>query len=144
MKKIINGKRYDTETATLVTEWESGYPSDLGYVCEELYKKRTGEYFIFGHGGAASKYATSAGNNSWSGGSAIIPLSYDAARQWAEGHMSADAYEAEFGEVAEGDEGDVVLSIRVSQAAKAALDRMAARTGRAKGDILTELLTSIQ
>ena len=31
MKKIISGKRYDTETATLVTEWESGYPSDLGY-----------------------------------------------------------------------------------------------------------------
>jgi hypothetical protein len=57
--------------------------------------------------------------------------------------MDADAYEAEFGEVSEGGEGDVVISIRVSPAAKAALDRMAAQTGRKKGDILTELLTTM-
>lgn len=143
MKKIINGKRYDTDTATQVAEWESGYPNDFSYFCETLYKKRTGEYFIFGHGNAASKYATSAGNNTWAGGSALIPLTYDSAREWAENHMDADDYEAEFGEVSEGDEGDVVISARVSPAAKAALDRMAARTGRAKGDILTELLTSM-
>ena len=143
MKKIINGKRYDTDTAIQVAEWESGYPNDFSYFCEQLYRKRTGEYFIFGHGNAASKYAISAGNNSWAGGSALIPLTYDSAREWGEDHMDADEYEAEFGEVSEGDEGDVVISIRVSPAAKAALDRMAARTGRAKGDILTELLTNM-
>jgi hypothetical protein len=57
--------------------------------------------------------------------------------------MDADEYEAEFGVVEDDGDGDVVISIRVSPAAKAALDRMAAKTGRAKGDILTELLTSM-
>ena len=144
MKKIINGKRYDTSTATAVAEWENiPYVTDFSYFCETLYRKRTGEYFIYGHGNAASKYSKSEGNNTWTGGSAIIPLSYDAACKWGEEHMDADEYEAEFGEVEDDGDGDVVISIRVSPAAKAALDRMAAKTGRAKGDILTELLTTM-
>jgi predicted transcriptional regulator len=144
MKKIINGKRYDTDTAIQVGEWENMIDVlDMHHFTETLYRKRTGEYFIYGVGNAGSKYSRSTGNNTWCGGSAIIPLTYDAAREWAEDHMDADEYEAEFGEVSEDGDGDVVISIRVSPAAKAALDKAAAQTGRTKSDILTELLTGM-
>ncbi len=41
MKKIINGKKYDTETATRLADWNNG-----GYCKETLYQKHTGEYFM--------------------------------------------------------------------------------------------------
>lgn len=145
MKKIINNRKYDTDTATMVGEWANMYDiRDFAYYSETLYRKRNGEYFLFGSGNARSKYAASLGNNSWGGSDQIIPLTYDAAREWAERCMDADEYEAEFGAVSEDDsDQSVVLSVRVSPAAKAALDRATAQTGRSKGDIVSELLLAL-
>lgn len=51
MKKIINGKKYDTETATSVGEYSSNYAcSDYKHYDETLYKKKTGEFFLYGEG----------------------------------------------------------------------------------------------
>ena len=74
------------------------------------------------------------------GGSVIEPLTYEQARAWAEEHMGADEYEAEFGEVPESDGEDVVLSVRVSPATRERLRRMAAETGRSQGAVLDELV----
>ena len=83
MKKVIRGRKHDTETAREIGAWESILDvSDFNHYCETLYLKRNGEYLIYGIGGPASKYATSEGNNSWSGGSAFIPMNYEAAREW--------------------------------------------------------------
>ena len=113
MKKIINGKKYDTETATAVGSWSNNYSCrDFNHCAETLYRKKTGEYFLYGYGGPMSKYAESCGQNEWSGGERIEPLSYVNARQWAEEHLDVDEYEAEFGEVAE-DDTSVALSIRL-------------------------------
>lgn len=50
MKKIINGKAYNTETAKELGSYWNGYPhGDFSYVCETLYVKRTGEYFLHSH-----------------------------------------------------------------------------------------------
>lgn len=145
MKKIISGKRYDTETAKEVGSWSNGYyGTDFKYEGEVLYRKRGGEYFLYGEGNAASRYAEAVGSNSWAGGWRIMPLSYNEAAKWAETHLDADEYEAEFGEVPEDDsDQSVVLSVRVSPAAKAALDRATAQTGRSKGDIVSELLLAL-
>lgn len=52
MKKIINGKKYDTNMATKVADYWNGYgASDFNYVSEELYLKNTGEYFLACKGG---------------------------------------------------------------------------------------------
>ena len=43
MKKIINGKQYNTDTAKYLGDWDNGYPSnDFCYCVERLYltKKR--------------------------------------------------------------------------------------------------------
>lgn len=116
MKKIINGKLYDTETAKEIFCWSNNRSTrDFSHCAETLYKKRTGEYFLHGVGGPMSKYAESCGDNSWSGGSKIIPLTYKAAQEWAEEKMDADEYMDEFGPVSE-DEERVTLSISISAA----------------------------
>lgn len=128
MKKIINGKKYDTETATEVGFWKNmGDTRNFGYVCEILYRKRTGEYFLYGEGNAASKYAKSLGDNTWCGGETITPLTIDSAREWAEKHLDSDEYEKEFGEVSE-DETFVIYA-RVDGATKSKLRRYMEDTG---------------
>ena len=95
MKKIIKGKVYDTDTARHIGWWENGQ-GNLDYIQETLYCKRTGEYFLYGDGGARTKYSKMQGTNSWSSGEMIIPLTYDAAREWAENHLNENDYLKEF------------------------------------------------
>ena len=101
MKKIINGKKYDTETAKAVAFHSNNLSyRDFKWYDETLYQKRTGEFFLLGEGGAMSKYAQPVGN-CMSNGMTIIPMSYDEAKQWAETNIDVDRYEQIFGEVEE-------------------------------------------
>lgn len=129
MKKIINGKVYDTTVAVKIAEWcNNRWDDNLYYCTEDLYRKRTGEFFLHGEGGPMSKYAESRGNNSWCGGAKIIPLSYESAQEWAEEHLSADEYEAIFGEVVE-DESRTYITIYISNAAIERAKRAASQKG---------------
>ena len=93
---------YDTDTAEKIQEWDNGIFGNNFRTCEEtLYKKTTGEYFIYGSGGALSKYSISCGNNSSCGSSDIIPLTKDRAKIWMETNGNPDVYINEFGEVPE-------------------------------------------
>lgn len=140
MKKIINGRKYDTDTATKVGEWcNTPDTRQFGYVCETLYRKRNGEYFLHGEGGAASKYSRDYGDNRWGFGEVIIPLTFEAAMEWAEANLEADEYEAEFGEASE-DGGEVVLYARVPARIAAKLDTEARKTGRSKGSVLADII----
>lgn len=101
MKKIINGRLYDTDTAKEIGWYENGYGGgDFRYYCECLYRKRTGEYFLYGSGGPMSKYSESFGNMS-SGISEIIPYTEEKAKAWAEEYLDADTYMEVFGTVEE-------------------------------------------
>ena len=116
MKKIISNKLYDTDTAReIATNSHGEGPRDFHYYAETLYRKKTGEYFLYGHGGPASRYAQSCGQNTWSGGSKIIPMSLNAAMEWGEENMDADDYQREFGPVSE-DEGRTTLSVSMDTA----------------------------
>lgn len=145
MKKIIDGRTYDTETAKQVGEpWSpAGFgPSDFEWYEETLYRKRTGEYFLCGQGGPMSRYAEAYGQSGWTGGERIMPLTYDEAREWAEQHMDADAYIAAFGDPGEGgDSGNIVkMTVRVPESTIASLDRMVSATGRGKEELVAEAL----
>lgn len=145
MRKIINGRKYDTETARLVAEDEGreNHDDPSSRYRDALYQKRTGEYFLEGWGGPNTKWAQTTGTlYGRMEGQGIMPLAYEEARDWMEGHMDADEYEAEFGDPDE-QEGTVVLSVRVSAAAKAALDRACARSGERKGDVVDRLLLGL-
>lgn len=58
------------------------------------------QWFLYGDGGALSKYSDSYGGNSW-GIEKIIPFSESEAKEWAEEYLSAEEYEELFGSVEE-------------------------------------------
>lgn len=102
MKKIINGKKYDTETAKKVgCAYSSVSRRDFSFWEEELYKKKTGEFFLYGSGGPASRYSKAVDMNTWSGDERIIPLTEDKAKKWCEKNLDVEEYEEVFGEVKE-------------------------------------------
>ncbi len=97
MSRVINGKRYDTNTAKSIgyNYKTMFYPDEVVY--EELFLKTTGEFFLY------SKYVMA---NNWNFGGCsnrenIFPLTYDEALEWAEKYADADSYIEAFGEVSE-------------------------------------------
>jgi len=121
MKKIINGKRYDTETATLIGEASYSNRSDFRYWHEELYQKKTGEYFLYGEGGPASKYSKTIGLNEWTGSEAIVPLTLKEAQEWGEKYLDADEYEKVFGRA---EEGKSQIATWIPNSVKAEADKL--------------------
>ena len=98
MKKVINGRMYNTETAGWIAETGNNLgQNDFHWEEEDLYQKKTGEFFLAGRGGALTKYGKGDGRYLW-GSSQIIPLSMDEAKAWVEEHCSADQYIEVFGE----------------------------------------------
>src|SRR5690554_5959938 len=97
MKKVIDGSLYNTDTAKELGNYSYSNRTDFNYFSETLYRTRSGKYFIHGEGGPMSKYAVSTGQNSWSGGEHIEPVSIDTAREWAEENLTADEYAEIFG-----------------------------------------------
>lgn len=99
MKKIINGKMYDTDTATLVADYSNNLSyRDFGWLVENLYQKRTGEFFLYGEGGGLTKYAHHFANGSRCEGSRIIPLTLAEAKEWVEQKCDVHTYIEVFGE----------------------------------------------
>lgn len=101
MKRIINGKKYDTETATPVCHYSYSNTGDFHFVRKTLYRKKNGEFFIHGRGGAASEFAEQIDCNTWCGGEKMFVVTEDTAREFAEKYATVDQYEEVFGEVQE-------------------------------------------
>ena len=143
MVKIIGGKKYNTDTAEKVGGYWNGLsPRDFGSCSETLYKKRTGEFFLYGEGGPMTKYRVCIDSNSWSGGEKIIPMTFDEARQWAEEHLGTDEYEAAFGEVSEdGETKGVMYSLPVSAIEK--VKRKATEKRCSASQIISELIDTL-
>lgn len=142
MRKIISGKVYDTDTAKKIGMYaNSDGWRDLNHFEETLYRKKTGEYFLFGEGGMTSKYAVHVGYNAWEDGSKIMPLAYSEAKAWAEEHLETEKYEAIFGETVKDDEsGKQVVSISVSPAKWEMAKREAQKRGVGISDYIDSLL----
>lgn len=128
MKKIINGKLYNTDTAKRLSEWVNDITDNLHWVSETLYQKQRGEFFLHGEGGPSSKYAESIGQGNWSSGEKIIPLSYEAAQAWAEEYLDVNAYQAAFGPVEE-DDSTVRRLISMPASVEERIKREAAQAG---------------
>lgn len=105
MNKIFRGRRYDTETAKELAYWSNNERYGSFYYREEtLYQKRTGEYFLYLFGGAATDLAEPDPMGGYTGGEAIEPITEDEAKEWAEKHVDADKYEDIFGKIYEGNQ----------------------------------------
>ena len=102
MKKVINGKLYNTETASLVAEWNNGiYGRDFRQCEERLFLTKKGQYFVAGSGGARSKYAESSGSFTESGSGIELLDNKKAAALWCEEHGLTDILEDHFADCIE-------------------------------------------
>jgi len=142
MKKIINGKKYDTETAEELAYWEN-MPNalDFNQYSETLYRKKTGEYFLHGEGGPMTKYARTIDSNSWSGGERIMPLTVAKAQAWAEEHLDGDKYEKIFGVVTDDDSRQQVC-FSISVATLETIKLRAAAAGITESTYIDQLVQS--
>lgn len=85
MKKIVNGKTYNTETAELIGEyWTQGIKrGDFDYYEETLYKTKNGHYFFFIFAGAHCIPKKLPDGNT-TGMQFIQPVSEKDAQEWVE------------------------------------------------------------
>lgn len=93
MKTIIKGKKYDTETASLIAEggW---WDSSVNYSQTEfLFQKKNGEFFRY------DEKRTTYGNIQ--NYQEIVPFSLEEAKDWGEKYMTTEKYELVFGIVEE-------------------------------------------
>ena len=110
-KRIIDGKTYNTETATQIGGWTSN---------EEWWSH--GDYLYQTRHGAFFRYNFLDGQNE-DDHDTITPLTPDDARQWLEKNMSWDPnlIEKLFGEMPEAGSGEVKFTLRMPESLRTRL-----------------------
>lgn len=91
--KIINGKRYNTETAEHICYHGNNLgKSDFNAINMDLYRTPKGAWFVQGWGGAATRYHHQDGGM-YSGQESIWPVSNQEAQSIMEDAGAVDALE---------------------------------------------------
>lgn len=86
MIKVLDGKRYNTETAEMVFGWSNGHHSgDFRRRDKDLYRTKKGAWFIHHEGGALTDMAVSCGSGT-TGSSRIEPVCGRDAMRFLEAH----------------------------------------------------------
>lgn len=154
MKKRIDTLLYDTDTAKELAQYISPFPyNDVRYYSEWLYKKRTGEYFLYGEGNPGSKWAEKVPyDNAYIAGADIQPLTFEQAQDWFEKANNADpelatdeVYDQEFGTLSNPNEAKaekVQVKLYLNKLAKRKLERLAQKQGKTQSDIVESLIMS--
>ncbi|MDU5912814.1 MAG: hypothetical protein E6Z21_00820 [Anaerococcus vaginalis] len=159
MKKIINGRRYDTSTATLIDYYminNIGFDKvDKGDVesfkkyisqkklfdqrLENLYRKKTGEFFLYSLNGPMSELAGRKlyGKRNYEN---IVPLSIDEVKEWMEDCSDAETYESVF-EIEE-EEGNIAFSLLIPENLYNKIKEKSEKTEKTMKDIIVEALES--
>lgn len=139
MKKVIDGKLYNTETAQQIGCVEpAGYDcNNFSYYCETLYRTKSGKYFLHGKGHGNSRYGEWHGNTGgW--GEQIRPYTPEEARAWAENNLTVEEYEAAFGEPEEATDTKAILNISISAELKNRLIKLREETGKSISQIIED------
>lgn len=107
MKRIIDGKTYNTETSTKIdAEWQ--HPQSPTF--NDLYQTRHGAYF------------RSYGDDEiWQ----LQPLTPQQAQAWMESHSDPELLEQHFGEQPEAGESESRLTVRIPDALKVRIEAAA-------------------
>jgi len=137
MKKVINGKLYDTFTAKFLGYFDNGKLTNyFSYLYEGLYQKRTGEHFLHCVGGALTTYNGSVIKPLTS---VIKPLTYEEAQKWAEKHLDGDEYIKIFGDPEENAE-KTAISISIRKDTHEKLKQAAAKAGKTVSEYIEGLI----
>lgn len=114
MKRIIDGKTYNTETATQVAKapWDENEPGQY----DLLYQTRHGAFFR-NYGGE-----TPHGDPF----DVLRPLRPDEAQKWLESYNLVDELEKLFGEQPEAGEAESRITVRIPDSLKIRIEQLAA------------------
>lgn len=98
MLRIINGKRYNTETAVDILALDCGIDSrsDFRWEDTELYRTKNGNWFVCGQGGPMSRWARGNRSTGYSSGSGLMPISAEEAQAILEEHGQTKLVEQYF------------------------------------------------
>ena len=140
MKKIIKGSVFDTTTAKHLGGYSYLKPGDFSYFSENLYKTRSGKYFIHGVGGSASPYSKQVSQNEWEAGETIFAVSMERAKDWAEENLDGDTYIEIFGEPGEVEQKIMTFSLDTN--VESLLRAEQEKTGKNLSDIVSELVVN--
>lgn len=92
VNRVVNGRLYDTKTATLIAMYQNhDDDTSYDYFCDTLYQKKNAEYFV--------KHSFYTDGRKII--SQIIPCNVEEAKKWAEMYLSGDEYMQIFGTVEE-------------------------------------------
>jgi hypothetical protein len=101
MVKVIDGKRYNTDTAVKIGEnWNGLPPNDFNYCSENLYVTQNGNFFLCFNGGVMSKYSVSNGKTT-TGNSGIIAMSKEDAFKFCQKNDEIETMEEYFADMVE-------------------------------------------
>ncbi len=114
LKRIIGGKTYNTETATLIAAIDSEDSLDW---FEHLYQNRFGAYFHH-FGRPVDAIGLSSFVN-------IEPLTPAEAQEWMEKYHHDSLIETHFGEVPEAGSGETRFTLRMPDSLKHRIDALA-------------------
>lgn len=120
-KRIIDGKTYNTETATQIAGWddENYFPADCGTY---LYQTRFGVFFEYNFLDAGDERDFEH----------IKPLTPEEARLWLEKNVSwqPELIESLFGEMPEAGSGEVKFTLRLPESLRNKLSARAKENGQ--------------
>jgi len=85
MRRSIDGKVYDEDTAEIICDISEGRIGEWDQVSAGLYVTKKGAYFIAGYGGATTRFKKQTSDkNGWVGSDSIIPIGVEEARTYCE------------------------------------------------------------
>ena len=139
MKRIIDGKVYNTDTAEIVDKYEYGLPGDLDYVDEALYRKRkTGEFFLAGEGGPRTIFGRYDGMGTYHGGEGIVRVTYEQAQNLVRERSKPEVYEKFFAVVDK--TGRRVVSLNLTEEAAKRLRDASEKSGRSMSELVCDAI----
>jgi len=136
MIKIINGAKYNTESAKKIGSKEIGESGNSTWTKETLYRTNSGKYFLHGEGGEETKYRAHIGNNRWYCGEEIIALDRVTAQTWAKENLTG-----EFGTVE--DTKKKLVSFKISLATVRKIRSLAEEKGITQTELLEQVFRSL-
>ena len=121
VKRIIDGRTYNTETATQLASWSTASdPNTQGIGYEAggfLYQTRHGAYFVVNYNDGLDPWEDDYEK--------LIPLEPGQAQRWAEQHCSVEEIEALFGEMPEAGDAEARLTLRMPEVLRKRLATLA-------------------
>ena len=103
MRKVLKNKVYDTSTAHMVARYENNKsPNPAEHYTEDLYRKKTGEFFLYGKGEIVSPYPKEK----------IIPMTVKEAKFWGRSALTPEAFSVIFRPMEDGTLSDKVRALR--------------------------------